>query len=116
MHWHDTASFALRVLTAVRKACSNLPSHAGFVYIYHYHHRSAHTFTEGVCRDDAEMTPLVLLLLYERYLGTASRLRTYIESLPRQFNTPLFWTNREIAELQYPPIAHRVWVYPTPDQ
>ena len=63
---------------------------------------------ECVRRDDAEMTPLVLLLLYERYLGAASRLRTYIESLPRRFNTPLFWTNREIAELQYPPLARRV--------
>ena len=54
------------------------------------------------------MTPLVLLLLYERYLGTASRLRTYIASLPRRFNTPLSWTNKEIAELQYLPLARRV--------
>ena len=54
------------------------------------------------------MTPLVLLLLYERHLGSASRLQSYVDSLPRHFDTPLFWTDAEIAELQYPPVALRV--------
>ena len=54
------------------------------------------------------MTPLVLLLLYERHLGTASRMHAYVNSLPRRFDTPLFWTDTEIEELQYPPISQRV--------
>ena len=54
------------------------------------------------------MTPLVLLLLYEKHLGTASRMHAYVNSLPRRFDTPLFWTDTETAELQYPPISQRV--------
>ena len=50
----------------------------------------------------------MLRLLYERYLGAESRLRTYIASLPRHFGTPMSWTDAELAELQYPSLIVKV--------
>lgn len=42
---------------------------------------------------------LMLVLLYEIFKGEASRWKPYLDLLPRKFDTPLFWTDDELREL-----------------
>lgn len=51
---------------------------------------------------------MALKLLYERQLGKESRLAHYVENLPRNFSSPLTWTNVELAALQYPFLQQEV--------
>ena len=51
---------------------------------------------------------MALKLLYERQLGRESRLAHYVENLPRNFSSPLTWTDAELAALQYPALQEEV--------
>lgn len=42
---------------------------------------------------------LILCCLWEESRGSASRWSGYLETLPTQFDTPMFWSEVEIAEL-----------------
>ncbi|KAM0328848.1 hypothetical protein ACHAQA_005264 [Verticillium albo-atrum] len=43
---------------------------------------------------------LILVMLYEGLQGDASRWKPYFDVLPQQFNTPIFWSDAELLELQ----------------
>ncbi|CRK48709.1 hypothetical protein BN1723_008156, partial [Verticillium longisporum] len=43
---------------------------------------------------------LILVMLYEVLQGDASRWRPYFDILPQQFDTPIFWSDGELLELQ----------------
>ncbi|KAF2034318.1 SET domain-containing protein RMS1 [Setomelanomma holmii] len=45
-------------------------------------------------------TSLILIMLYEYLLGDASRWKPYFDVLPQTFDTPLFWSEAELKELE----------------
>ena len=51
---------------------------------------------------------LILVLIYEYLLGDKSRWGAYINILPREFDTPMFWTADEVNELQASPLVNRI--------
>lgn len=56
-------------------------------------------------------TTLILILIHEHLLGAASRWAPYLAILPQgpaDFNTPMFWTDAELAELQASPVVSKV--------
>ncbi|KAF4589665.1 SET domain protein [Ophiocordyceps camponoti-floridani] len=42
----------------------------------------------------------ILVLMYEHFLGEESSWKPYLSILPETFDTPMFWTDDEITELQ----------------
>lgn len=56
-------------------------------------------------------TTLILILIHEHLLGAASPWAPYLAILPQgpaDFNTPMFWTDDELAELQASPVVAKV--------
>ena len=51
---------------------------------------------------------LILVLVYESLLGDRSEWYPYIQLLPVQFDTPMFWTDAELAELQGSAIVGKI--------
>lgn len=45
-------------------------------------------------------TSLILVMIYEYLQGNASRWKPYFDVLPQTFDTPLFWSESELRELQ----------------
>ncbi|KAI6784946.1 ribosomal n-lysine methyltransferase 4 [Emericellopsis cladophorae] len=45
-------------------------------------------------------TSLILVMLYEYLQGDASSWKPYFDVLPESFNTPMFWSDAELDELQ----------------
>jgi SET domain-containing protein 6 len=43
---------------------------------------------------------LIVVMLYEYLQGEASKWKPYFDVLPRTFDTPIFWTQAELGELQ----------------
>jgi SET domain-containing protein 6 len=63
-------------------------------------------FGDAVDEEDEEHEPLdswaslILVMLYEYLQGEASRWKPYIDVLPQTFETPLFWSESELKELE----------------
>lgn len=56
-------------------------------------------------------TTLILILIHEHLQGAASQWKPYLDVLPASpadFSTPMFWSARELAELQVSPVASKV--------
>ena len=51
---------------------------------------------------------MAVLLLWERSRGRASPVWGYIEQLPSSIDTPVRWSEAELAELQYAPAVNEV--------
>ncbi|KAH8199614.1 hypothetical protein TruAng_006207 [Truncatella angustata] len=51
---------------------------------------------------------LILVMIYEFLQGDQSRWRPYFDVLPEEFDTPMFWSNQELAELQASAISSKV--------
>jgi SET domain-containing protein 6 len=45
-------------------------------------------------------TSLILVMMYEHLQGDASRWKPYMDVLPRTFDTPIFWSEAELKELE----------------
>ncbi|KAI4606901.1 hypothetical protein J4E83_009812 [Alternaria metachromatica] len=45
-------------------------------------------------------TSLILVMMYEHLQGDASRWKPYLDVLPRMFDTPIFWSEAELKELE----------------
>ncbi|KAI4663929.1 uncharacterized protein J4E88_010779 [Alternaria novae-zelandiae] len=45
-------------------------------------------------------TSLILVMMYEHLQGGASRWKPYLDVLPRTFDTPIFWSEAELKELE----------------
>ncbi|KAI4674820.1 uncharacterized protein J4E84_010426 [Alternaria hordeiaustralica] len=45
-------------------------------------------------------TSLILVMMYEHLQGDASRWKPYLDVLPRTFDTPIFWSEAELKELE----------------
>ncbi|KAI4653274.1 hypothetical protein J4E93_001036 [Alternaria ventricosa] len=45
-------------------------------------------------------TSLILVMMYEHLQGDASRWKPYFDVLPRTFDTPIFWSQAELKELE----------------
>jgi len=62
------------------------------------------TLTDGEADDENEpldsWTSLILVMIYEYLQGDASRWKPYMDVLPTTFDTPIFWSDSEIKELQ----------------
>jgi hypothetical protein len=54
---------------------------------------------------------LALLLLHERSKGSSSPYKGYIDALPPVLNTPLFWTDEELALLEGTQLQQSVMAY-----
>jgi N-lysine methyltransferase SETD6 len=50
----------------------------------------------------------ILVLLYERALGAESKWAPYVAILPQEFDTPIFWTADELAELQACDVVNQI--------
>jgi SET domain-containing protein 6 len=48
------------------------------------------------------------VLLYEHFQGPQSKWKPYLDILPETFNTPMFWSGPEIAELQASSVVQRI--------
>lgn len=53
-------------------------------------------------------TSLILIMMYEHLRGPASRWKPYLDVLPSAFNTPMFWSDQELTELQASPVVDKV--------
>lgn len=51
---------------------------------------------------------LILVMLYEYLNGDASNWASYFAVLPSEFNTLMFWTNDELAELQASAVVNKI--------
>jgi len=63
--------------------------------------------------DEASTAPdswvsLILILLYEFLQGEQSKWKPYIDVLPQSFDTLMFWSNKELEELQASAISAKV--------
>ncbi|KAH7368632.1 SET domain-containing protein RMS1 [Plectosphaerella cucumerina] len=65
-----------------------------------------HVFDGSIDEMDEDAAPLdswgslILVLLYEFLRGDASRWKPYFDVLPEQFDTPIFWSEDELKELE----------------
>ncbi|CAK7274755.1 Ribosomal lysine N-methyltransferase 4 [Sporothrix epigloea] len=53
-------------------------------------------------------TSLILVMIYEFLRGSQSPWKPYFDVLPAVFDTPMFWTDDELRELQASPVVGRV--------
>ena len=53
-------------------------------------------------------TSLILIMIYEYLRGDTSPWKAYFDVLPAVFDTPMFWADSELAELQASPVVGRV--------
>lgn len=53
-------------------------------------------------------TSLILLMIYEHFQGANSRWKPYLDILPTEFDTPMFWTDAELAGLQATSVASMI--------
>ncbi|KAL8337162.1 hypothetical protein RB601_008600 [Gaeumannomyces tritici] len=53
-------------------------------------------------------TSLILVMIHEHLRGSASPWRPYLDVLPARFETPMFWSAAELAELQASPVVASV--------
>jgi SET domain-containing protein 6 len=51
---------------------------------------------------------LILVMLYEYTNGDASNWAPYFSVLPTDFNTLMFWSDDELAELQGSAVLHKI--------
>ncbi|KAF1946996.1 SET domain-containing protein [Clathrospora elynae] len=51
---------------------------------------------------------LILTMLYEHFNGPASNWAAYFDVLPTEFNTLMFWTDDELAELQASAVVNKI--------
>ncbi|KAL8396890.1 hypothetical protein RB594_003836 [Gaeumannomyces avenae] len=68
--------------------------------------------TPDVDNDDGRAqdswTSLILVMIHEHLRGPASPWRPYLDVLPARFETPMFWSAAELAELQASPVVASV--------
>lgn len=57
---------------------------------------------------DNPFSVLLLVLLYEHLLGDQSRWKAYLDVLPKEFNTLMFWTDEEVKELQSSAVVDKI--------
>jgi SET domain-containing protein 6 len=53
-------------------------------------------------------TLLILVMIYEHLQGGGSRWKPYLDVLPSAFDTPMFWSNVEVSELQASALATKI--------
>ncbi|KAF2621291.1 SET domain-containing protein RMS1 [Macroventuria anomochaeta] len=64
------------------------------------------TFEAAFEEEDEDTEPLdpweslILIMLYEHLQGSGSRWKPYLDVLPTTFDTPMFWTEPELKELE----------------
>ncbi|RYP79789.1 hypothetical protein DL770_006504 [Monosporascus sp. CRB-9-2] len=51
---------------------------------------------------------LILVMIYEHLQGEKSRWKPYLDVLPRTFDTPMFWSENELSELQASAITSKI--------
>ncbi|RYP06465.1 hypothetical protein DL765_009474 [Monosporascus sp. GIB2] len=62
---------------------------------------------------EASVTPdswvsLILVMIYEHLQGEKSPWKPYLDVLPRTFDTPMFWSENELSELQASAITSKI--------
>lgn len=91
-------------------ANSALPSHLPDVFAPPEEQGAS---TEGDADDEGpssqdSWTRLILVLMYEYFQSPKSRWQPYLDILPTTFDTPMFWTADELAELQASSVVSRI--------
>lgn len=51
---------------------------------------------------------LILVMMYEYLQGDKSIWKPYFDILPQDFDTPMFWSDTELAELQASPLVGKI--------
>jgi SET domain-containing protein 6 len=51
---------------------------------------------------------LILIMVYEYLQGDQSRWKPYFDVLPEEFNTPMFWSERELSEFQASAVPSKI--------
>lgn len=51
---------------------------------------------------------LVLVMMYEFFLGDQSKWKPYLDVLPDSFDTPMFWSDEELSHLQASAVVNRI--------
>ncbi|KAK4107621.1 SET domain-containing protein [Canariomyces notabilis] len=63
---------------------------------------------EASSKSQDSWTLLILIMIYEFLQGPASRWKPYLDILPSTFDTPMFWSDTELSELQASALIHRI--------
>ncbi|KAL2175873.1 uncharacterized protein P884DRAFT_261822 [Thermothelomyces heterothallicus CBS 202.75] len=63
---------------------------------------------DGTSSSQDSWTLLILILIYEYLQGDASQWKPYLDVLPSAFDTPMFWSPTELAELQASALVTKV--------
>ncbi|PHH89712.1 hypothetical protein CDD83_5439 [Cordyceps sp. RAO-2017] len=67
--------------------------------------------SQGDGDDEQALDPwsaLILVLVHEYFLGPSSLWEPYMAVLPETFDTPMFWSDEELAELQASPLLSKI--------
>ncbi|KAM4066374.1 SET domain-containing protein [Hirsutella rhossiliensis] len=67
--------------------------------------------SQGDGDDEQELdswSALILVLMYEYFMGPSSAWKPYLDVLPDAFDTPMFWSDEELQELQTSPLRSRI--------
>ncbi|KAK3938022.1 ribosomal lysine N-methyltransferase [Diplogelasinospora grovesii] len=99
----DTVLFTIPRASIICTATSSLPNRIPEVF-----DTSGADGNQSEDDDDDEDDPksqdswtsLILIMLYEYLQGSSSRWKPYLDVLPAKFDTPMFWSPAELAELQ----------------
>ncbi|KAL2127972.1 hypothetical protein VTI74DRAFT_9909 [Chaetomium olivicolor] len=63
---------------------------------------------EGLSSPHDSWTLLILVMMYEYLQGDASTWKPYLDVLPATFDTPMFWSQGELSELQASAVVAKV--------
>ncbi|EFX00522.1 set domain containing protein [Grosmannia clavigera kw1407] len=63
---------------------------------------------EGGRTSQDPWTSLILIMIFEFLRGDKSPWKSYLDVLPATFDTPMFWTENELRELQASPVVERI--------
>lgn len=51
---------------------------------------------------------LILIMIYEYLQGDNSKWKPYFDILPQEFDTPMFWSDEELSELQASSLVNKI--------
>lgn len=113
----DTVLFTIPRATIISKESSSLVSRLPQIFETSVPQDVDHDMDgddDPAAEDDTAQdswTTLILILIHEFLLGAASKWAPYLSILPQgpaDFDTPMFWNDDELAELQASPVVAKV--------
>jgi hypothetical protein len=96
------------------KAIPNIFDKTASSPLIRFDERVSRSLPSNILDEDAEVVipqawlGLIYVLIYEHFKGHDSKWKPYLDVLPRKFDTPMFWSDNELAELQDSRLRQRI--------